>query len=108
MLEFKLTADNSPRFVFSCFDSDGSAQGECVFDVNGYETTVYNIRCEDEIIAEGLLRSSLNFAAGRNSYIAFYKSVSHVLMAERIGFKPDKNGLQAEIPDILMHCACGH
>lgn len=61
------------------------------------------------VIAEGLLRASLNFAAGRSAYIAICRRAEFSEFLLRFHFRWEGDVLCGEIPEILTgSCHCCH
>lgn len=82
----------------------GKETGQCVCSIEDTVVRIIMLQFSDETpyIGEGLIKSALNFAAGRGAYIAICsKEVkkNHVLP---FGFNPSKDGYTGEIPEILM------
>lgn len=86
-----------------CASEDGSECGCCIFSVNGTYAEIIAV-CSDKdkpYIAEGLVRSALNYAAGMNAYIALAYIEEYKALFEKMGFKYEKNQYKGEIPEIL-------
>ena len=82
--------------------------GNCTFSINGFEMDFVSVDCHDDIIAEGLARAAMNYAANRYAYIAKIekKNVSPAFV--KLGFSGD-DILSVEIPVALTTgCSCGH
>lgn len=87
---------------------DGETEiGKCEFTVEGYFMTFVSVDCSDDIIAEGLARAAMNYAANRNAYIAKIKKELSSAAFIRLGFSGEEI-LSVEIPEALASgCTCG-
>lgn len=84
------------------------AVGTAHFTVDGFNMSFISVDCSDDIIVEGLARSSMNYAANRNAYIALLPKSLNAPAFKRLGFEGD-DVLSVEIPEALMTgCSCGH
>ena len=92
--------------TMKAFEADTEI-GAATFDINGFEMTVKTLKASDDIIAEGLIRSVLNYGANRGAYIAKVSSCIYENVFRRLGFKGE-NPLSAEIPEALTGCCCSH
>ncbi len=102
LLEFK-PVDGGTMAAYE----NGERRGLCTFELDGCNAAIISLSCEQgrDDIAEGLLRSTLNYAANRMCYIAEYRETSYEEIALSLGFKPENGRLTAEIPDLLTgHC----
>ena len=81
--------------------------GECSFSYSGYEMRFISIDTLDDIIAEGLMRSAMNYCATRGMYISAIEPGMLSPAARRLGFSD--NNLTVEIPEALSssECKCG-
>lgn len=86
--------------------SDGRVCGKCVFHNHGYEMDIDSVEAEDDEIAEGLIRSALNYCANRGTYIAHYLAPDFGRVAEMLGFADDNGKLSGEIPELLKGSCC--
>ena len=102
MLEFKPACVGNNIYLYSAF-GNGEKTGECRFSIDGMYMDFLSVEASDPLIAEGLIRSSLNFGANRNAYIARVNPEninSQPFIALRFS---EKNGLMtAEIPFALQ------
>ena len=103
MIKFTLTGQEGNEYVYSAFGDNDEERGRCRFEINGFDLKITEICALDELEAEGLLRSSMNFAAGRGAYDCVYDCAEFCDMARRIGFE-EKETLRADIPDVLLDC----
>ena len=69
MLEFKPACAGNNIYLYSAFEN-GEKTGECRFSIDGMYMDFLSVEASDPLTAEGLIRSSLNFGANRNAYIA--------------------------------------
>ena len=69
MLEFKPACVGNNIYLYSAFEN-GEKTGECRFSIDGMYMDFLSVEASDPLTAEGLIRSSLNFGANRNAYIA--------------------------------------
>lgn len=81
--------------------------GTCSFRLEGYQMEFVRVDCADPLLADGLLRAAMNFAANRNAYIARARAGVADAALRRLGFE-GADMLSAEIPEALAGCACGH
>lgn len=82
--------------------------GICSFSIDGYTMNFESIAVDnnDAIITEGLIRSSMNYAANRGAYISKVKKGTAQAVFEFLGFKGEEF-LSAEIPEVLTAgCGC--
>ncbi|MBQ7549277.1 MAG: hypothetical protein IJT03_06190 [Clostridia bacterium] len=86
--------------------SDGRVCGKCIFHNNGYEMDIDSVEAEDDEIAEGLIRSALNYCANRGTYIAHYLAPGFGRVAEMLGFADDDGTPSGEIPELLRGSCC--
>lgn len=82
----------------------GKETGYCVCKIEDTFVRIILLQFSDKTpyIGEGLIKSALNFAAGKGAYIAICSQKvkkNHVLP---FGFNPSKDGYTGEIPEILM------
>lgn len=71
MLEFKPFDIDSKTYGYRA-EENGEKIGECIFSLGGTYAEILSIktRDSDRLVAEGLVRSALNFAANRSAYMA--------------------------------------
>lgn len=95
---------------YIAYEEDGKKCGWSVFYLNGYamEIAEINVFDKDPETQEGLIRSSLNFGANRNVYIAYYSAGEAVDVAKALGFTQDGDKLSGEIPFLLTGHCCKH
>ena len=91
-------------------NKNGEKIGECIFSLGGTYAEILSIktRNSDRLVAEGLVRSALNFAANRSAYMA-RADIGKVEKEPFItlGFE-EKNGFyESDIPSALTG-SCGH
>lgn len=82
----------------------GSERGYCVCLIENTSARIIFLQFSDETpyVGEGLIKSVLNYAAGKGAYIAQCSEdvrKNHVLP---YGFNLTDNGYTGEIPEILM------
>lgn len=83
----------------------------CVFAVDGLQTELFEIGDGDTapVIAEGLIRSALNYAAGRGAFTALVNPAKlcaqTVDVLQKLGFEAENGVLTADIPFVLT-CGC--
>ncbi len=100
------------RFIPSELDSMKAFEGDneigaASFEIHGYDITIKSLTAVDDVIAEGLIRSALNYGANRGSYIAKVNSGIYENVFRMLGFKGE-DILTAEIPEVLTGCCCSH
>lgn len=106
MIKF-LPFEGDGLFGMKAFEND-SDQGFCTFTLDGYSMKFEEISCNDDIIAEGLARAAMNFAANKNAYIAKADKTLMCPAFKRLGFDGDEI-LSVEIPEALTSgCSCPH
>lgn len=89
------------------FEND-NVLGFCTFTLCGFNMNFEEIRCDDDIITEGLARASMNYGANKNAYIAKIKKEHFCPAFERLGFKGEEV-MSVEIPEALTSgCSCPH
>ena len=65
--------------TFTAYEEEKNL-GNCTFRLDGYKMYFLTVDCGDDIIAEGLARAAMNYAANRNAYIAkISKSISSLI-----------------------------
>lgn len=92
------------------YEENGSECGVAVFYLNGYTMEIIEVTVPDKDpeTQEGLIRSSLNYGANRNAYIAYYSAVEGVEVAKTLGFAKNGDRLSGEIPFLLAGHCCKH
>ena len=93
-------------FAFEAFVDEARAGG-CRFRIEGYFMEITAVDCADPLLTDGLLRAAMNFSANRNAYIARARLGVADCALRQLGFQGEEM-LSAEIPDVLLGCACGH
>lgn len=88
---------------YTAFES-GKETGYCVCNIEDTVVRMILLQFSDDTphIGKGLIKSVLNFAAGKGAYIAVCSNEvkkNHVLP---FGFTPSEDGYTGEIPEILM------
>lgn len=81
--------------------------GKCLFTVCGTVCRIRTLVCSDALLAEGLVRSALHFAANRNAYCAVCTVSGFDCVLQGMGFQKNENGYTGEIP-FLLQGSCGH
>lgn len=104
MLIFKLTDTKDRLCTFTAFDDD-KVCGACSFVNDGYTMHFESIKCGDDTVLEGLVRSSMNFCANRGCYLSVIKEDMLAPAFRRLGFSEKE--LTVEIPEALTSSACG-
>lgn len=105
MISFKPAEARGDVLAYGAYDENAAECGMCRFALGGYDMKILSVEGED-IICEGLLRSSMNFCAQRGAYIAHFEP-EIIPAAVRLGFSAEKTAV--EIPDALASscCSCG-
>ena len=104
MLEFKPFDIDDKTHGYRA-EENGENIGECMFSLGGTYAEILSVKTRDgdRLVAEGLVRSALNFAANRSAYMAR----ADVGRVENLGFE-EKNGFyESDIPSALTG-SCGH
>lgn len=107
MLEFK-PFDIDDKLHGYRAQENGEVIGECIFSVDGLYVEVFEVKSEDPLTAEGLVRSALNFAANRNAYMA--RADMNRLSSEpfkTLGFEEENGFYVSDIPSALTG-SCSH
>ena len=81
--------------------------GKCLFTVCDAVCRIQALVCSEELLAEGLVRSALHFAANRNAYCAECTALGFDRVLQRMGFQKNEIGYAGEIP-FLLQGSCGH
>ena len=86
---------------------DNVKVGRCEFSYTDYQMDYTLIDCDDDILTEGLLRSSMNYCGNRGVYVAAIEKNMLSPAARRLGFCEDD--LRVDIPEALTktECRCG-
>lgn len=88
-------------------EEDGKISGECMVTVNGFSCTVSHLYAgDDALLAEGLLRAALHFAANRNAYTAVCCESKYRDVLLLLGFCEKDNVFSGEIPELLKGSCC--
>ena len=104
MISFKPTKEDD---FYGYIAIDGEEQvGRCLFKIDGMYADLLKILAKDDLIAEGLVRSALNFAANRSCYIARCPEGQADSVLEGLGFKNLSGIYSAEIPEALKGSCC--
>ncbi len=90
--------------TMKAFEADNEI-GTATFAVNGFEMTLKTLNATDDIIAEGLIRSVLNYGANRGAYMAKVEKGIYENVFRKLGFKGEEL-LSAEIPEALTGSCC--
>ena len=90
--------------LIKAFDADNEI-GEASFEIQGFYLNVKSVTASDDIIAEGLIRSVLNYGANRGAYIAKVSKGIYGNVFRKLGFKGE-GVLSAEIPEALTGSCC--
>lgn len=99
--------ENENSFGMSAVENEKDV-GSCTFSIDGYFMSFISVDCSDDIIAEGLARAAMNYAANRNAYIAKIKKTLASPAFFRLGFS-GTDELSVEIPEALTTgCSCSH
>ena len=98
---------NGNTAVISALDGE-SVSGGCKVSVNSYECVLSDITVadNDELLAEGLIRSALNFAANRGAYIAKCSQSEFDGVLKMLGFAANGGEYSGEIPELLKGSCC--
>ena len=105
MIEFKKTRQEKNIFTFTAFENE-KEKGFCRFSIDGYNTFLLQAESEDELIKEGLIRASLNFAANRGCYMARCEGSVCPNILKKMHFEGEKE-LSCDIPTALTGSLCG-
>lgn len=105
----EINADNENIFGYIGFDTDKKTEcGKCVALIDGYMMKILSLDFDsDSETAEGFIRSTLNYGANRNAYIAYYCAQNGIEVAKTLGFTENNDGiLYGEIPELLKGSCC--
>ncbi|MGN0545161.1 MAG: hypothetical protein ACI4I0_06330 [Acutalibacteraceae bacterium] len=103
MLEFKPFDIDDDTHGYRAFEN-GEIIGESIFRINSAWVDILSVKAanDDLLVAEGLIRSSLNFAANRGVYMARANAGSAVSQPfETLGFSKDGDDYISDIPSAL-------
>ncbi|MCR4615224.1 MAG: hypothetical protein K5756_03660 [Clostridiales bacterium] len=104
MLSFKPTKEGE---FYGYVALEGEEQlGRCLFKIEGMYVDLLKIQAKDELVAEGLVRSALNFSANRSCYIARCPEGQADKVLESLGFINLSGIYSAEIPEALKGSCC--
>ena len=92
--------------MMKAFEADTEI-GTASFEISGFDMMLKSLTAADDLIAEGLIRSALNYGANRGAYTAKVESGIFENVFRRLGFKGE-DVLSAEIPEALTGCCCSH
>lgn len=107
MLEFKPFDIDDKLHGYRAQEND-EVIGECIFSVDGLYVEVLEVRSDNPLTAEGLVRSALNFAANRSAYMA--RADMNRLSSEpfkTLGFEEENGFYVSDIPSALTG-SCSH
>jgi hypothetical protein len=80
--------------------------GRCEFTYRDLQMYVTHIDSSDDIITEGLLRSAMNYCAGRGVYTCTIEPGMLSPAARRLGFSQED--FTVDIPEALTSTCCRH
>ena len=103
MISFRKSREENGVTVFEACE-EGRTLGECGFEFIPCGMRFTYMDCGDDITAEGLARSSMNYCANRGSYIACIPESLLSPAFRRLGFS--ETVLTVEIPDALASSCC--
>lgn len=89
---------------YTATDENGVCVGECRFTYDALEMKFTSVSCGDDLIKEGLVRSSMNYCANRGVYLSTVSPVMLCPALNRLGFSGDS--LTVEIPEALSSSCC--
>ncbi len=93
------------------YRADSPFSMQVFFKAEGYQCFILGFSGSNDgpAVAEGLIRSALNYAALRGAFTARVTAASLPdgveAVFERLGFKTEQSVLTADIPDVLT-CSC--
>ena len=102
MIEFCPECNETGIVAYNAIEN-GEIIGKCTAEC-GYEAKIISLKANDDITAEGLMRSILNHCANKGAYIAYVDASLLCPATEKLGFS--KDNLSREIPDILTSSCC--
>lgn len=96
----------------SCYAYSAEVCGQdyyCLFTVADTRAEILDLDFgAGDVMAEGLLRAALNFAAGKSAYAVTCGKCEFSEFLIRLGFSREGRGFYGEIPDILTGSCCSH
>ncbi|MEG2079955.1 MAG: hypothetical protein RRZ68_00135 [Oscillospiraceae bacterium] len=106
---FKLTSTDEKSVYGAYIAVEGDKQlGKCIVKIDNMNCEISNLEVEinDELLIEGLLRASLNFAGNRNAYIARCsdEKIKDILLL--LGFQKKDDYYEGDIPTLLLGGCC--
>ncbi|MEG1550711.1 MAG: hypothetical protein RR355_00405 [Oscillospiraceae bacterium] len=108
---FNLTSTDEKSVYGAYIAVEGDKQlGKCIVKIDNMNCEISNLEVEinDELLIEGLLRASLNFAGNRNAYIARCsdEKIKDILLL--LGFQKKDDYYEGDIPTLLLGSCCKH
>ncbi|MEG2395819.1 MAG: hypothetical protein RSB11_02165 [Oscillospiraceae bacterium] len=108
---FKLTSTDEKSVYGAYIAVEGDKQlGKCIVKIDNMNCEISNLEVEinDELLIEGLLRASLNFAGNRNAYMARCsdEKIKDILLL--LGFQKKDDYYEGDIPTLLLGSCCKH
>ncbi len=105
MIFFKNTPVADSETLFEAVDGEKSL-GKCLLKLSDYAEIVSLCDCNDFFIAQGLVKSALNYAALRNIYMARFKDESAFEIAKAMKFELAGDFYESDIPTVLAGSCC--
>ncbi|MBP9988469.1 MAG: hypothetical protein KBT46_03130 [Ruminococcus sp.] len=106
----ELGIEDKSFFGYVGFDlSENNTEcGRSIARLDKYTMEILSVETNaDAETVEGFIRSTLNYGANRNAYIAYYKAENGVDVAKTLGFEINSDGiLEGEIPFLLQGSCC--
>lgn len=108
---FNLTSTDENSVYGAYIAVEGDKQlGKCIVKIDNMNCEISNLEVEinDELLIEGLLRASLNFAGNRNAYMARCsdEKIKDILLL--LGFQKKDDYYEGDIPTLLLGSCCKH
>ncbi|MEG0545767.1 MAG: hypothetical protein RR552_01140 [Oscillospiraceae bacterium] len=108
---FNLTSTDENSVYGAYIAVEGDKQlGKCIIKIDNMNCEISNLEVEinDELLIEGLLRASLNFAGNRNAYMARCsdEKIKDILLL--LGFQKKDDYYEGDIPTLLLGSCCKH
>ena len=90
------------------YDEENNSVGKCLFSIDGYKCYICAVDCDltDKLLVEGFLRSSLNYCANRNAYMAYCSLDEIADVLKHLGFEFNDGIYSGDIPTLLKGSCC--
>lgn len=104
MIQFVPWQMHATEYGYDARTATGERIGGCRCLLQGYHMQITQLDCtnDDFEVCEGLIRAALQYAGNRNAYLArVVADGPYTALFLQLGFVPEGELLQAEIPSVL-------